>query len=380
MAITVTAGFNNIWNHLERFPEEDDSFVDQLTITSVTPIDGGVDVVMTYQDVEFRLINKGPTAFYEYESWVGQSLGQVFEQFQNALITEQSIYIAGSFNSKKSSDSPVLGRDWDPDGSDVNANFAFYAGDDTFYGAATEIPDPTDDDEVDVSDEINGYAGNDAFWGRLGDDRFVGGDGMDTAYYDGNLSQFTLTQVEGVWNESVGEGFPGWQISDTTGAEGTDHMTGVERAVFADATVALDLDGVGGEAYRIYKAAFDRVPDAGGLGYWIKQMDDGMDLIEVSARFIDSDEFRSLYGQNPTNGEFLTKVYNNVLDRDPDQGGYAWWIDQLENNPDKTWEKVLADFSESPENLTNVAELIANGIQYEPWLVWVSPMIDLYWS
>ena len=33
MAITVTAGFNNIWNHLERFPEEE-SFVDQLIICS----------------------------------------------------------------------------------------------------------------------------------------------------------------------------------------------------------------------------------------------------------------------------------------------------------------------------------------------------------
>ena len=97
-------------------------------------------------------------------------------------------------------------------------------------------------------------------------------------------------------------------------------------------------------------------------------MDDGMDMVEVAARFIDSDEFRYLYGINPTNGEFLTKVYNNVLDRDPDAGGYDWWMDQLTNNPEKIWQKVLADFSESPENQTNVAELIANGIQFEPWV------------
>ena len=53
--------------------------------------------------------------------------------------------------------------------------------------------------------------------------------------------------------------------------------------------------------------------------------------------------------------------------RDPDAGGYAWWIEQLENNPEKTWQKVLADFSESPENQHNVAELIANGIPFDPW-------------
>jgi hypothetical protein len=108
--------------------------------------------------------------------------------------------------------------------------------------------------------------------------------------------------------------------------------------------------------------------DTAGLGYWIAQMDNGMDMVEVAARFIDSPEFRSLYGQNPTNGEFLNKVYLNVLDRLPDASGYAWWIDQLDNNPEKTWEKVLADFSESPENQTNVAELIANGIVFDPWV------------
>ena len=49
-------------------------------------------------------------------------------------------------------------------------------------------------------------------------------------------------------------------------------------------------------------------------------MDLGKTLVEVSAGFIDSDEFRASYGTNPTNGEFLTKVYNNVLGRDPDSG------------------------------------------------------------
>jgi len=97
-------------------------------------------------------------------------------------------------------------------------------------------------------------------------------------------------------------------------------------------------------------------------------MDLGMDLVDVSARFIDSDEFRAAYGTNPSNGEFLTKVYNNVLSRDPDSGGYDWWVDQLDNNPEKSWDKVLADFSESTENQANVLELIGNGVQYDLWV------------
>jgi hypothetical protein len=39
----------------------------------------------------------------------------------------------------------------------------------------------------------------------------------------------------------------------------------------------------------------------------------------------------------------------------------------MKTNPAKTWEKVLADFSESSENKANVATLIANGITYDAW-------------
>jgi hypothetical protein len=101
-----------------------------------------------------------------------------------------------------------------------------------------------------------------------------------------------------------------------------------------------------------------------GLGFWISRIDNGMDMVEVAARFIDSNEFRSLYGQSPTNAEFLTKVYTNVLGRTPDQGGYDWWLNELNTNPSKTKAKVLADFAESGENQSGVATLIGNGISY----------------
>ena len=142
----------------------------------------------------------------------------------------------------------------------------------------------------------------------------------------------------------------------------------VERLAFLDVSVAFDTSSVAGQAYRIYKAAFDRTPDGGGLGYWIAQMDKGMGVIEVAARFIDSPEFRALYGQNANISEFLTKVYTNVLDRAPDSAGLDWWVNEMKTNPTKTWQKVLADFSESTENQANVASMIANGITYEPWV------------
>jgi hypothetical protein len=86
-------------------------------------------------------------------------------------------------------------------------------------------------------------------------------------------------------------------------------------------------------------------------------------------QFINSGEFRDKYGQNPSKGEFITKLYNNVLDRDPDPGGLAWWVEEMVTKPEeRTWQQVLAEFSESDENQNNVAELIANGIVFDPWM------------
>ena len=60
----------------------------------------------------------------------------------------------------------------------------------------------------------------------------------------------------------------------------------------------------------------------------------------------------------------LSRVYTNVLGRTPDQGGYSWWLNELDTNPAKPKAKVLADFAESQENKDSLATLIDNGIQY----------------
>jgi len=187
-----------------------------------------------------------------------------------------------------------------------------------------------------------------------------GGAGTDTATFQLTRSNYIVT-ISGTSTT----------ITSRAGSEGVDTLTGVERLSFSDGAVALDLSGISGMAYRIYKAAFNRDPmngDKGGLGYWIGQMDRGMNLLEVSARFIDSNEFRSLYGSNPTNAEFLTKVYQNVLGRQPEAEGYNWWLNQLNTNPEKTKPKVLADFAESAENQSGVLGLIGAGIAYEAWM------------
>ncbi len=196
--------------------------------------------------------------------------------------------------------------------------------------------------------DLSGTSANEQFRSGISSDTIDGGPGFDTVIYQCNKDSFTITKTTS-----------GWTVSSK--AEGIDAVTNVERIQFGNETLALDISGVAGQAYRIYQAAFNRVPDNGGLKYWISQMDAGMSQLEVAARFVDSDEFRSLYGVNPTNAEFLTRLYSNVLHRTPDPGGYDWWLGELDAG---RYNKVtaLAGFSESPENQAGVLNAIINGI------------------
>jgi hypothetical protein len=142
-------------------------------------------------------------------------------------------------------------------------------------------------------------------------------------------------------------------------------LTNIERLKFADTMVALDIgkDQTAGSGYMLYKAAFNRTPDVGGLGYWISKMDTGMSYSDVAKNFVTSAEFKTAFGgSNPSVNTLVTKLYNNVLNRTPDAGGLAFWQDKL--NTGWSTADVLGFFSTSGENVTNVTPLIANGISY----------------
>jgi hypothetical protein len=151
------------------------------------------------------------------------------------------------------------------------------------------------------------------------------------------------------------------QIKDKLMFDGVVQAPLNSRVVFQDKTVALDIDGTAGQTYRVYKAAFNRTPDNGGLKYWIQQMDGGKKLSEVASGFIASNEFKSLYGANPTSDQFVAKLYNNVLGRAPDAGGFNYWVGLL-NNKQIDMTSTLVNFSESTENQAGVIGVIQNGI------------------
>lgn len=105
-----------------------------------------------------------------------------------------------------------------------------------------------------------------------------------------------------------------------------------------------------GPLVRLYRAYFKRWPDAAGQAYWVGKMRAGTSLTKVSDSFAAVPEFKSMYGSR-TNAEFVTLVYNNVLGRDPDAAGHAYWLGRL-NRGAITRGGVMLQFSESPENKT----------------------------
>ncbi|CAN7509532.1 DUF4214 domain-containing protein [Rhizobium sp. LjRoot30] len=222
-------------------------------------------------------------------------------------------------------------------GSDQDDRLVGYEGNDAIGGGTG-------------NDHIYGYLGADVLDGGLGSNYLDGGDGLDFAVYTQTRSTYTTAKA----GETL-------QVTSKDG-QVKDELDNVERLHFSDGVLAFDLAGNAGQAYRVYQAAFDRTPDTGGLSYWIKAMDGGTSLIDVAAGFVGSAEFASVYGANPSNLDFIDKLYENVLGRDGEAGGISYWVGQLDAGVSR--QQVLAGFAESAENVAGVAPAIADGIWY----------------
>jgi Ca2+-binding RTX toxin-like protein len=220
---------------------------------------------------------------------------------------------------------------------------------------------------------LRGGEGNDYLASGNGNARLDGGDGDDTLVGHDAAADFLFGGAgidRAIYRKAsttftVAKNGPGLTVTPTSMGS-TDYLDSVERIQFTDVSVAYDIDGAAGQAFRIYRAAFDRTPDLVGMGFWLSRIDKGVSLIAIAGGFVASKEFADLYGSAPTNAELVTRMYTNVLHRDPDPVGYTFWLDVLDNKKADV-ATVLASISESMENQLAVAELIANGIAYTPY-------------
>ena len=136
----------------------------------------------------------------------------------------------------------------------------------------------------------------------------------------------------------------------------------IESFRYADHDTALSIA-------RLYQAAFDRTPNTAELNTWVDQWEvEQLNYSEIANALSNSSEFLETYG-DLDDSSFINLIYNNVLDRDSDQGGLAFWEKSLANGLDRG--EVLSHFSESLENKINTEIQLGGLVESAPgeWLL-----------
>jgi hypothetical protein len=98
---------------------------------------------------------------------------------------------------------------------------------------------------------------------------------------------------------------------------------------------------------RLYRAYLLRVPDPGGLGYWIGRRRAGRTLQWISEAFASSSEFARRYGAL-SNRQFVELIYANVLGRPGEASGVEFWTGRLDRKVQSRG-GVMLNFSDSNE-------------------------------
>ena len=145
---------------------------------------------------------------------------------------------------------------------------------------------------------------------------------------------------------------------------------------------SAEFQGHFGPLVRLYTAYFLRTPDYGGLMFWFNTMYPGSgygsSLAQVSDAFAQSAEFVTRYGALDNAG-FVTRVYQNVLGRNPEADGFAYWLAQLNGGMSRG--QLMIGFSESVENQNATAnaqritlvyvgmlQRVPNATEHSQWL------------
>ncbi len=100
----------------------------------------------------------------------------------------------------------------------------------------------------------------------------------------------------------------------------------------------LQVDG-------FYQQFLKRAPDPAGRQVWINQFLAGMNEETMMAAFMNTPEYQA---NKASNTSFVIAVYQDVLNRNPDPGGQAFWVGAL-NNGQLTRNQVATGLINTPE-------------------------------
>lgn len=124
-----------------------------------------------------------------------------------------------------------------------------------------------------------------------------------------------------------------------------------EDWVLLDLNITQLLEHYGASSDGFIKMLYDnilgRVTDAGGLNNWLTALDNGtMTPGDVVYHIVFSEELAPTISSF-SDAEFITFLYKNVFNREPDSEGYDGWVNAMGSGMSK--EEVLLLFLESDE-------------------------------
>ncbi|MES3001991.1 MAG: calcium-binding protein [Pseudomonadota bacterium] len=198
---------------------------------------------------------------------------------------------------------------------------------------------------------LAGNSGSNMMRGLGGNDAIDGGDGIDTAGFAGERSQYAMAKSA-----------TGFQVDGTAAGEGTDSVTNIERLEFTDGKVALDLSGDAGEVARILGAVFGRefVSNQAFVGIGLTFADSGMSYQSLVQLALDA-----RLGAGASNAAVVDLLFTNVVGAHPDAAAQANFVGLLENH---TFTQaglgiLAADFGVNLANI-NFVGLEQSGLAY----------------
>jgi hypothetical protein len=176
-----------------------------------------------------------------------------------------------------------------------------------------------------------------------------GGAGIDTVFFSGALSSYSIAHTAG-----------GVTVS---GNSQTADMVNVERLHFSDMSVALDMSGHAGTVAKLIAAVFGSsfLSNSQYVGIGLNLMDSGMSESALADLAVHTTLFQSLAGST-SNTDFVKLVYHNVIGTDPSAGELATYVGML-NSGQQTQASLAVMAAETSQNQAHLVG-VQGGIDF----------------
>jgi serralysin len=214
----------------------------------------------------------------------------------------------------------------------------------------------------DINDVVQGFMGSSEFQSQFGGQD---NEGFVTLLYDNVLERSPDTDGLARWVSDLDGGLA--RSSVVLGFSESAEFRSKTAKDAQDFAQSNSPSGWSDDVYRLYQATLGREPDVTGFENWAGRLGSGMDYLDVANGFVSSVEFQTTYS-DLSNAEFVSLLYDNVLERAPDDAGLANWTGRLDDGMAKV--DVVRGFAQSSEFVSRTAQdlmdwVLAQGLDDE---------------